>query len=98
MSSWFILLLFLSEVKPLRQKPCSVYLIILQGVGYLKLWENTSERDEKKTQGNSMGLKQILNIFQGNRRLSIWSVQLSSEMDVSLVCCYSAASFELINA
>lgn len=72
-----------------------MYLIISQRVGYLKLWENTSERDAKKIQGNSMGLKQILNIFQGNRRLSIWSVQLSLEMDVSLVCCYSAASFKL---
>lgn len=41
-----------------------------------------------------MGLKEILNIFQGKRRLSIWSMQLSLETDVSLVCRYSAASFK----
>lgn len=72
-----------------------MYLIISQGVGYLKLWENKSERDVKKIQGNSMGLKQTLNVFQGNRRLHIWSMQLSLEMGVLLLCCYSAESFKL---
>lgn len=42
-----------------------------------------------------MGLKRISNIFQGNRKMNIQSVQLSLEIGISLVCCFSAASFKL---
>lgn len=62
-----------------------MYLIISQGVGYLKLWENTSEgKKMQEIQGNCTGMKQFSSVFQGIRRMNIRSVQLSLEMHISL--------------